>query len=55
MSVVIVGGHDRMVQQYKRSLQSASLQSKGVYKKSKSRKPDRKSGCHHHFYKYRIP
>ena len=53
MSVVIVGGHDRMVQQYKQVCKAHRC--KAVYKKSrKSRKPDRKSGCHHHFYKYRI-
>ena len=55
MSVVIVGGHDRMVQQYKQVCKAHRCKAKGVYKKSRqSRKPDRKSGCHYYFYKYRI-
>lgn len=55
MSVVIVGGHDRMVQQYKQVCKAHRCKAKVFTKKSrKSRKPDRKSGCHHHFYKYRI-
>lgn len=55
MSVVIVGGHDRMVQQYKQVCKAHRCKAKVFTKKAGNLgNQDRKIRSHHHFYKYRI-
>ena len=52
MSVVIVGGHDRMVQQYKQVCKAHRCKAKVFTKKAGNL--GNQIGSHHHFYKYRV-
>ena len=56
MSVVIIGGHDRMVSQYKKICKEHSCKAKVCSSDAgKLQKSDRKPGSYYSVYQYRIP
>lgn len=55
MSIVIVGGHDRMVGQYKKSANLINANVKYLHRWKPTSEKDRMSGSSGTFYKYCIP
>ena len=55
MSVVIVGGHDRMVSQYVKICKSFNCKAKVFKQMTRLRQTDRSAGSACTFYKHRFP